>query len=99
MNSQLSFDDVRHEIIGRDFTFTTPFGERLLTYADYTASGRSIGFIEKYLIKIQREYANTHTEDDITGRNMTGLLHGAEKLIKTAFNFSGRRSFKLRPIW
>lgn len=86
MTSNLSFEDVRHEIIGRDFTFTTPFGERLLTYADYTASGRSLGFIEKYLIKIQREYANTHTEDDITGRHMTGLLHGAEKLIKTAFN-------------
>ncbi len=83
---KLSFDQVRHEIIGRDFTFTTPFGTRLLTYADFTASGRSIAFIEKYLIKIQREYANTHTEDDITGRHMTGLLHGAEKIIKKAFN-------------
>ncbi len=82
----LSFDQLRKEIIGRDFFFKTPFGQRLLTYADYTASGRSVKFIEKYLIKIQREYANTHTEDDLTGRHMTDLLHQAEETIKKAFN-------------
>lgn len=82
----LSFDQLRKEIIGRDFFFKTPFGTRLLTYADYTASGRSVQFIEKYLIKIQREYANTHTEDDLTGRHMTDLLHKAEITIKRAFN-------------
>ncbi|MBA7511172.1 Cysteine desulfurase [subsurface metagenome] len=59
---------------------------RLLTYADYTASGRSLKFIEQFLIKIQREYANTHTEDDVTGRHMTEILHQAETIIKKAFN-------------
>ncbi len=82
----LTFDQLRKQIIGRDFFFKTPYGTRLLTYADYTASGRSIQFIEKYLIKIQREYANTHTEDDLTGRHMTDLLHKAEETIKKAFN-------------
>lgn len=82
----LSFEEVRKQIIGSNFTFKTPYGERLLTYADYTASGRSLRFIEQFLIKIQREYANTHTEDDITGRNMTTMLHQAEKIIKKAFN-------------
>jgi selenocysteine lyase/cysteine desulfurase len=82
----LSFEEVRKQIIGRNFTFKTPYGNRLLTYADYTASGRSLRFIEQFLIKIQREYANTHTEDDITGRNMTTMLHQAEVIIKKAFN-------------
>lgn len=82
----IDFDYIRNEIIGRDFTFETPYGKRLLTYADYTASGRTLEFIEKYLIHVQRSYANTHTEDDVTGRNMTGLLHKAEKMILKSFN-------------
>ena len=85
-NPFLSFEDVRNAIIGRDFVFETPYGKKLLTYADYTASGRSLRFIEQFLIKIQREYANTHTEDDVTGRNMTAMLYQAESLIKKAFN-------------
>ena len=84
--SFLSFEQVRNAIIGRNFTFRTPYGDRLLTYADYTASGRSLQFIEQFLIKVQREYANTHTEDDITGRHMTNILHHAELLIKKTLN-------------
>ena len=83
---KLTIDFIRSEIIGKNFFFNTPYGKRLLTYADYTASGRSLSFIEKYLIHIQRIYANTHTEDDVTGRNMTGIMHRAEKNIKKAFN-------------
>ena len=45
----LSLDQLRKQIIGRDFFFQTPFGSRLLTYADYTASGRSVKFIEESL--------------------------------------------------
>ena len=56
----LSLEEVRDAIIGRDFIFETPYGKRLLTYADYTASGRSLRFIEQFLIKIQREYANNY---------------------------------------
>jgi len=86
MKKKLTLDFLRSEIIGRDFFFKTPYGKRLLTYADYTASGRSLDFIEKYLIHVQRIYANTHTEDDVTGRNMTGVMHKSEKNIKKAFN-------------
>ena len=86
MKPVLTFEEVRSAIIGRNFMFQTPYGKRLLLYADYTASGRSINFIEQFLIKIQREYANTHTEDDVTGRQMTKILHQAEMTIKKAFN-------------
>lgn len=82
----IDFDFLRKEILGNDYCYETPFGKRFITYADYTASGRSLKFIEKYLIKIQRGYANSHTEDDVTGKNMTLLLHEAEHLIKKSLN-------------
>ena len=73
---------LRQQIVGVDSTFNTPFGERLMVYCDYTASGRCLRFVESYLQSLQRVYANTHTEDDITGRSMSQLLHEAEEAIK-----------------
>ena len=77
---------LRQQIVGVDSTFETPFGERLMVYCDYTASGRCLRFVESYLQSLQRVYANTHTEDDITGRSMTQLLHEAEVAIKESVN-------------
>ena len=82
----LEFDFLREQIVGIDSTFNTPFGQRLMVYCDYTASGRCLKFIERYIMKLLRNYANTHTEDDITGRNMTQLLHQAEQIIKDSVN-------------
>jgi selenocysteine lyase/cysteine desulfurase len=77
---------LRQQIIGVDSTFETPFGERLMTYCDYTASGRCLRFVERYLQSLQKVYANTHTEDDVTGRSMSQLLHEAEQSIKDSVN-------------
>lgn len=77
---------LRQQIVGVDSTFETPFGERLMVYCDYTASGRCLRFVESYLQSLQRVYANTHTEDDITGRSMSQLLHEAEETIKKSVN-------------
>jgi selenocysteine lyase/cysteine desulfurase len=77
---------LRQQIVGVDSTFETPFGERLMVYCDYTASGRCLRFVEAYLQSLQRVYANTHTEDDITGRSMSQLLHEAEGAIKDSVN-------------
>jgi selenocysteine lyase/cysteine desulfurase len=77
---------LRQQIVGVDSTFKTPFGERLMVYCDYTASGRCLRFVESYLQSLQRIYANTHTEDDITGRSMSQLLHEAEEAIKDSVN-------------
>jgi selenocysteine lyase/cysteine desulfurase len=57
-----------------------------MVYCDYTASGRCLRFVESYLQSLQRVYANTHTEDDITGRSMSQLLHEAEDAIKASVN-------------
>ena len=77
---------LRAEIVGIDSVIETPYGERLMLYADFTASGRSLGFIETYLQRLLRGYANSHTEDDYSGRFTTELLHQAESLIKQAVN-------------
>ncbi|MGB5101700.1 MAG: aminotransferase class V-fold PLP-dependent enzyme, partial [Steroidobacteraceae bacterium] len=81
-----SFEHLRGQIVGIDSAFDTPFGRRLMVYCDYTASGRCLIFVEKYLQSLQRVYANTHTEDDLTGRSMSRLLHEAERMIKRAVN-------------
>lgn len=83
---ELNLKFLRNEIIGNDTFFNTPFGKRLITYADYTASGKTLLFIEKYLIEIQKYYANTHTDDSFTGKTMTSLLHKAEQNIKLFLN-------------
>ncbi len=81
---RLQFSYLREQIVGVDCSFDTPFGQRMLVYCDYTASGRCLRFVEEYLMGLQRHYANTHTEDDVTGRSMTQLLHEAESAIKNA---------------
>ncbi len=86
MEQAFDFSFLRQECIGIDAFFETPFGKRMLVYCDYTASGRCLRFIERYLMDIQRSYANTHTEDDVSGRSMTLLLHQAEQMIKDAVN-------------
>jgi len=85
-NRPLEFDFLRRELIGADARIETPFGERLMMYADYTASGRCLCFVENYLRELQRIYANSHTEDDISGRSMTQLLREAEESIKRSVN-------------
>ena len=88
MNSPctLNLETLRREIVGADAPVNTPFGERLMVYADYTASGRCLWFVERYIQNLQRIYANTHTEDDISGRSMTQLLEQAEQAIKDSVN-------------
>jgi selenocysteine lyase/cysteine desulfurase len=76
------WDLVRENIIGRQAAIRTPFGERRVTYADHTASGRGVRFIEGYLSKILELYGNTHTEDDATGAITSRRLRQAEATIK-----------------
>jgi selenocysteine lyase/cysteine desulfurase len=76
---------IRESVIGCDEAIETPYGARRITYADYTASGRSLSFIEDF---IRREvlplYANTHTETSGTGRQTMRFREEARRLIKDA---------------
>lgn len=84
LNERLAW--LREDIIGRHIHIGTPFGEKPLVYADYTASGRGLKSVERYMQHILQYYANTHTEDDFTGKTMTQLLHEAERVIKRCVN-------------
>ena len=82
----LDFEYLRRQVVGMDETIATPFGKRLMVYGDYTASGRCLGFIEDIMRHHQAIYANTHTEDDETGRQTSLLLQEAEQIIKKSVN-------------
>lgn len=82
----INLASLREQVIGVDAPIETPFGHRPMVYCDFTASGRSLRFVERYLQGLLQTYANTHTEDDVTGRSMSRLLHEAEAKIKAAVN-------------
>ncbi len=73
---------IRASVIGADEVIEGPFGPRPVIYADYTASGRSLSFIEDYLRDaVLPLYANTHTESSGTGRQTTRLREEARTLV------------------
>ena len=62
-----------------------PFGPRRVTYADYTASGRSLDFLEDFIRDaVLPRYANTHTESSGTGLQTTRLREDARRIIHDA---------------
>ncbi|MFD0991897.1 aminotransferase class V-fold PLP-dependent enzyme [Tenacibaculum geojense] len=83
------FNKFRKHIIGIDHVFTTPYGDKKLTYTDWTASGRLYRPIEEKLMNEFGPYvANTHTETSTTGAAMTLAYHEARKIIKKHVNAS-----------
>ncbi|TAJ99921.1 MAG: aminotransferase class V-fold PLP-dependent enzyme [Chloroflexota bacterium] len=74
---------IRGAVIGDDEAVMGPFGLRRVTYADYTASGRSLEFIEDYIRRaVLPFYANTHTESSGTGLQTTRFREDARSIIR-----------------
>ncbi|HAE36076.1 MAG TPA: aminotransferase class V-fold PLP-dependent enzyme [Chitinophagales bacterium] len=77
------FKPFHDRIIGVDETFSGPYGEKKIIYADWTASGRLDRKIEeKFLREIYPIVANTHTDTNYTGSAMTRAYHHAMGIIK-----------------
>lgn len=68
---------VRQNEVGRRARIETPFGRRLLCYADLTATGRYLHFVEAWIRQMRPFYANSHTAVSSTGRIMTQLREEA----------------------
>ncbi len=80
---------IRKSVIGENTCIETPFGQKPLIYADYTASGRSLSFIEDFIrLRVLPFYANTHTETSFTGAQTTSMREQARSAIRSAVNGS-----------
>ncbi|CAH0490865.1 unnamed protein product [Peronospora farinosa] len=85
--AQETVDLIARNIVGRQTLFESPFGARVLCYADFTASSKSLQCIEDYLNQeVMPLYGNTHTTTSITGLQTTCFRHEARQIVAQAVN-------------
>ncbi len=75
---------IRQHEVGRRARIEAPFGRRLICYADLTATGRYLHFVEAWIRRVRPFYANTHTAVSSTGRILSELREQARRVVHEA---------------
>ncbi|EAZ51426.1 hypothetical protein [Cryptosporidium parvum Iowa II] len=74
---------IRENIIGELCPIKTPFGLRNMVYSDWTASGRSLRFIEDSLKEdVAPYYGNTHSIASNNARQSTWFIYEARESVR-----------------
>jgi selenocysteine lyase/cysteine desulfurase len=82
---------LRRSVVGECDAVPTPLGPRKATYLDHTATGRALGFIERYVAtQVLPLYANTHTTTSYSGFAAHSFLSEARGIVREALNASDR---------
>ncbi|KAF2344600.1 Aminotransferase class V domain [Trinorchestia longiramus] len=82
---------VSENIIGSKMVFQSPFGPRKVVYCDFTATGRSLQFIEDHLTsEVLPNYGSTHTTATHTAMQTTMFRHEARDVVRNAVRASER---------
>lgn len=69
-------------IVGKSAKADGPFGQHPIIYADYVASGRAVGQVERFILdEVLPFYANSHTEASYCGGRMTWMREEAREII------------------
>eukprot|EP01064_Diplonema_japonicum_P028758 TRINITY_DN4497_c0_g2_i11.p1 TRINITY_DN4497_c0_g2~~TRINITY_DN4497_c0_g2_i11.p1 ORF type:complete len:983 (+),score=251.36 TRINITY_DN4497_c0_g2_i11:46-2994(+) len=83
---------IRQGIIGEDSTLQgcgVPLATkgRKMLYTDFTASGRCVDLVERYMLQeVMPYYGNTHTVSSGTARQTTNFRNEARSIIKNYYN-------------
>jgi selenocysteine lyase/cysteine desulfurase len=72
---------IRRSEVGHSAEVESPFGRRRIFYADLTASGRALSFVESRIARALPLYANVHSAFSTAGRATTALREGARRIV------------------
>lgn len=76
---------IEDNVIGKNGTFFGPFGRRKVVYCDYTASGRSLQFLEEYITKeVLPCLGDTHATTSICSLQSSLFRHEARDIVRHA---------------
>ena len=82
-NSQNYLNTLFTSSIGNDVTFNSPFGKKSVVYCDFTASGRGLYEIEKFISdQILPFYANIHSSCGYLAEQSSAFRNEAKAIVR-----------------
>ena len=82
-NSPNYLNTLFQSTIGNDVTFNSPYGKKSVVYADFTASGRGLYEIEKFISnQILPFYANIHSSCGYLAEQSSAFRNEAKSIVR-----------------